>query len=271
GPPPRPRAGGNQPVDARATHRRWMVPRASPGPRADRAGAVLGVRLRSQRHAPGGSTKVSEDGESRGTEPAGDHGPEGPDGAGPPPPPPPPASIPPPAPPPPPPPAPEETAPDSSPRRTSKMWVALVVAFLIGGAVGLLIGTSQSSDGSSSSDEVVAEGDASADDDDSAEPASAKVTTTEPATTTTEATTTTRPPYEPKPDDFEIEIVETSRKCFGTAGCSIEFEIDVDYVGDRMFEASSRYQVVYEIEGGDDLQIENFEVDGSGEASFYPG
>lgn len=165
----------------------------------------------------------------------------------------------------------------SSSGSSSKVWLAAVIAFLIGGGIGFVVGNTQSSGNSPTSDADAADDPTSQDeaalarDAESAPITTEATTNAEPVTTTTKATTTTQAPYEPEPDDFIIEIVETSRKCFGTAGCSIEYEIDLTYVGDRMFDSSSRYQVIFEIKGGDDLEIGNFEVDGSGEVTYQPG
>jgi hypothetical protein len=73
--------------------------------------------------------------------------------------------------------------------------------------------------------------------------------------------TTTAAAYKPVPTDFQIGIVETERACFGSAGCSIEYRIDVTYIGTTM-EPGTSYTVVYDVHGGDDVQTDNFEITG---------
>jgi hypothetical protein len=80
---------------------------------------------------------------------------------------------------------------------------------------------------------------------------------------TVPSTTTTAASYTPVPTDFQIGIVETERACFGTAGCSIEYRIDVTYIGVQAMKPGSSYTVMYDVLGGDDPKTDNFEITGS--------
>ena len=94
---------------------------------------------------------------------------------------------------------------------------------------------------------------------------SATVTTSRAAT----SSTTTLPPYTPIPSDFKLDIVETSRSCFGSAGCNIQYQIDVSYVGIRSLDPSGNFTVIYSVTGGDSEKVANFTVHGS-QASIRP-
>jgi len=65
----------------------------------------------------------------------------------------------------------------------------------------------------------------------------------------------------PTVDDFEIEIAKLSEQCFGSAGCNVEFEIDVSWSVN--LDPTTTYRVTYEINGGDDSYIETIDVFGN--------
>jgi hypothetical protein len=70
------------------------------------------------------------------------------------------------------------------------------------------------------------------------------------------------PAYDvPTKADFKLGIKVLKKECFGSAGCNIEFRLQVAY--DRSFDPSKTYEVTYEIRGGDEPLQNTFEVRGS--------
>ena len=137
-------------------------------------------------------------------------------------------------------------------RRRVPLW-----ALILTGVVGVALGA----------------GAASAPKDDAGDRAatSATSTTVKRTTTTVERTTTTRlptttttrpPPYTPVPTDFTIEVIETEKECFGSAGCIVHFTIDVSYVGAQLPDPSKTFTVIYDVLGGEDPKTDSFEVSG---------
>jgi hypothetical protein len=85
--------------------------------------------------------------------------------------------------------------------------------------------------------------------------------------TTYVAPTTTTPPttvgaYTPTPADFQIEIIETERSCFGSAGCNVGYKINPTYTGAQHADPKRTFTVIYEITGGDDPKTANFTLTG---------
>ena len=64
--------------------------------------------------------------------------------------------------------------------------------------------------------------------------------------------------YVPTPADFRIEVVETERSCFGSAGCNVRFRINPTYIGATPPDVLKSFTVVYEIRGADDPQTGSF-------------
>lgn len=57
-------------------------------------------------------------------------------------------------------------------------------------------------------------------------------------------------------NSFEIELRTKSRKCFGSAGCNVEVEPDLTYLGDTdSLDPDATYEVTYEITGDEDGPI----------------
>jgi hypothetical protein len=79
-------------------------------------------------------------------------------------------------------------------------------------------------------------------------------------TTTVAPTTTKAPPYTPVPTDFALGVVELRRACFGSAGCSVTFQIDPQYIGAVPPNPLQSYRVIYQVEGLDDPLTGNFEM-----------
>jgi hypothetical protein len=95
-------------------------------------------------------------------------------------------------------------------------------------------------------------------------------TAAEAPTATVAPPTLTPPPitHRPVPADFRIEVVVTSKKCFGSAGCSYQYEIDPTYTNPTPMSQGTTYTVVYTVTGGDQDQIGKFTIDSSGTARY---
>lgn len=75
-------------------------------------------------------------------------------------------------------------------------------------------------------------------------------------TTTTDArTTTTEGHYVPAPADFTLTVVTTKQSCFGSAGCNVSYEIDLNYHGPKPLGANDEWSLIYEVRGGEDTKI----------------
>ena len=68
----------------------------------------------------------------------------------------------------------------------------------------------------------------------------------------------------PKPEQFAIDVKILEKKCFGSAGCIVKFKIQPSYSGPEL-EVGSVWDVTYEIKGGEDVQINTFELEGTSE------
>ncbi|NED96425.1 hypothetical protein G1H11_14035 [Phytoactinopolyspora alkaliphila] len=67
--------------------------------------------------------------------------------------------------------------------------------------------------------------------------------------------------YEPTVDDFELDVKTLEKQCFGSAGCNVTFRIEVAYGGEPL-DPDTTYEVIYEIEGGDDPKINTLTITG---------
>lgn len=74
-------------------------------------------------------------------------------------------------------------------------------------------------------------------------------------------------PYEPRKSDWKVGIKILSKKCFGSAGCNVEYRIVPDYVGTRYLPESGTIEVTYDVTGAEDPITNTFTVEGK-EASF---
>lgn len=85
------------------------------------------------------------------------------------------------------------------------------------------------------------------------------------------AAPTYSPPYValPRPEDFTIGVRVLEKKCFGSAGCNVGYQIDPKYTGIRTL-PKDPFTVIYEVTGGEDgPQVNNFEVI-NGESISFP-
>lgn len=82
----------------------------------------------------------------------------------------------------------------------------------------------------------------------------------------TAETTTTAPPRPKKtmtPRDFDLEVTILEKKCFGSAGCNVQYDIQPVYTGNSVSDLTGQsLKVIFEVSGGDSDQVGNFTVDG---------
>lgn len=154
--------------------------------------------------------------------------------------------------------------PPKEPRRwkTWQLVTASVLALLLGVGIGGAGAGSEEADKDPETSAAVSAGTASNDDDEDDE----RTTTTEEerTTTTRRPTATTQAPYFPAAADFTLTIIETERSCFGSAGCNISYELELGYIGPRPLEPDATFQLIYEVRGGEDVEIGNIELEGNG-------
>jgi hypothetical protein len=129
--------------------------------------------------------------------------------------------------------------------------VAVLVLLLCFGGCGALLATTNG-------DDKTNQGKAAT----SAAPTSPSATS---APTTAAAPASTAPvvaTYDtPTKNDFKLKVKILRKKCFGSAGCNVTYRIDVTYTGSGL-DPSIRYEVTYEVKGGEDPNVNTFEVTG---------
>jgi hypothetical protein len=71
--------------------------------------------------------------------------------------------------------------------------------------------------------------------------------------------------YVPTADDFMLTVKILEQECFGSAGCNVRFRVELTHLGGPNYEdldAAGRYELTYEIEGGEDPYINTLEITG---------
>lgn len=123
-------------------------------------------------------------------------------------------------------------------------WWAVIIALVAGLGGGFAAGTSTGDD----------------------EPSRTRSPADAERTETTRRTTTTKPQaYQPVPADFTLTVITTEKKCFGSAGCSLQYDIELNYLGIPDLDVTDSWTVTYEVTGGEDgPQIGSLELDGDG-------
>src|SRR5690554_6373880 len=73
-----------------------------------------------------------------------------------------------------------------------------------------------------------------------------------------------QPVYDdPEPADFSLAVKVLSKQCFGSAGCNVEFRIELTQENpDKFFDPDATYEITYEVKGGDDPYINTLTVQG---------
>lgn len=77
-----------------------------------------------------------------------------------------------------------------------------------------------------------------------------------PPTTTTEET----PKPLPAADDLKLSVRVLSKKCFGSAGCLVEYQVDVAYTGVTPMPQLRPATVTYRVTGGEAEQIDSMRL-----------
>jgi hypothetical protein len=98
-----------------------------------------------------------------------------------------------------------------------------------------------------------------------AEPAATSTPEAKPSFPPPQATQSTEPEvvyHEPTADDFELTIKTLEKECFGSAGCNVEFRVELSYLGLLDLDPSVTYELTYEIKGGEDPLINTLEITG---------
>ncbi|QHN32872.1 hypothetical protein GII32_22990 [Gordonia amarae] len=116
------------------------------------------------------------------------------------------------------------------------MALGAILLVVVGGAGGFLIGK-----GSSAAD-------------------------TDSAAATSSATTSATPTVYDipiTPDDFRMNIEVLEKKCFGSAGCVVEFSVRPTLLTPSKYVEGRRFRVVYEILGTDDEMTDYFTLSGT--------
>jgi hypothetical protein len=110
-----------------------------------------------------------------------------------------------------------------------------------------------------------------------AAPATTEPTTAAPATTeptTAPATTEPAPPPAPafgtpKPGDFILTVKNTSKQCFGSAGCNIEYRVKVALRDGIELDPDKSYDVTFDVRGGEDGPVTGtFTVEDGGYSGY---
>ncbi len=126
-------------------------------------------------------------------------------------------------------------------RRTVLLLViGAVLLVLAGGAGGFVIGKGQNASGVKSTTDTVAAT----------------------SSTTTSATPTV---YDIpiRPSDFEMNVEVLEKKCFGSAGCVVEFSVRPTLLTSSEFLKGRSFRVVYEVIGTEDEMTDYFTLSGT--------
>jgi len=75
------------------------------------------------------------------------------------------------------------------------------------------------------------------------------------------AVVTTSAYHEPKAADFTLTVKILEKQCFGSAGCSITFRVDLS--GGGTLDPDKTYELTYEVKGGEDPLINTLTVTGT--------
>lgn len=62
--------------------------------------------------------------------------------------------------------------------------------------------------------------------------------------------------------DVRLSFVETSRECFGSAGCNVGIKVHADVDHSKLLD--SAWDVTYQVRGGDEPQLQTFTINPDG-------
>jgi hypothetical protein len=69
--------------------------------------------------------------------------------------------------------------------------------------------------------------------------------------------------YEPEADDFELTVKTLSKECFGSAGCLIDFRIELAMTRTGVtLDPALTYELTYEVTGGESEYVNTLTIDG---------
>jgi len=75
----------------------------------------------------------------------------------------------------------------------------------------------------------------------------------------------------PKVSDFSLDLKITSKQCFGSAGCNLQWKVGLNLVGSVELRDSDTWSITYEVRGVEDgPQIETLTVTGD-QVESWPG
>lgn len=71
--------------------------------------------------------------------------------------------------------------------------------------------------------------------------------------------------HDPAVDDFTLEPKILSQECFGSAGCLVEFRVELTYIKDfgQGLDPDITYEITYELHGAEDPYINTLELTGT--------
>lgn len=81
--------------------------------------------------------------------------------------------------------------------------------------------------------------------------------TSAPMVTPSPTTTEQAPKPLPAADDLKLSVRVLSKKCYGSAGCLVEYQVDVTYTGVTPMSERKPATVTYRITGGNAEQIDS--------------
>lgn len=148
---------------------------------------------------------------------------------------------------------PQPVPPGKPPKRKRFGWVAVIVAAVVALFLGVGIGAAGDDAPSTAEPAPTVTVTEQADPDPGPEPDFTEEPTEEPEPAG----------YEPKKSDWNVKVKITDKQCFGSAGCSIDYKIDPQYVGSRELPDVGVIEVTYEITGDEDPIIGTFTVEGT--------
>lgn len=104
--------------------------------------------------------------------------------------------------------------------------------------------------------------------------------TTEPTSSPSTGVETAAPAYTPPPrpaepvyreptvDDFIVEIYETEKQCFGSAGCNVTFTVDLTNLTGVPLDPAKTYELRYEVLGAEDPLLSTLDITGENYSSY---